>query len=387
MRVCVYGSASKTTPAWYLEEGRRLGELLAKGGHINVNGGGKTGCMGAVNEGTRAAGGRIVSVIHETFLVDREEVVPPSRPFHRRDSAPSNSQSLATRLPHPLRTPPHLTHPGRPSAEVSSGEATSLVPPTCFFQQLALHLCHPLLSDGLPLRLVHPSIPPPQFVHVDEMIVATGDGLAERKRLLVEGCDCIIALPGGAGTFDELWESVAEVGLGFRNIPIVCVNVDGYYDSFHTMITRGGPIPGKTIARKRTRKRLLSGPTLGKRYPTSAPSTPPCRSSTRRFCGHLAPGAFVGIFPSLWLLLCAANNDTLLHKPPEQLLIFEPNAERALAAAIKRHDEIKKSPASDTPHYKKLPNSLCVIVVLSGTCLYRVHACPRGGRGTSRGAP
>jgi len=44
----------------------------------------------------------------------------------------------------------------------------------------------------------------PQFVDVDEMIVATGDGLAERKRLLVEGCDCIIALPGGAGTFDEL---------------------------------------------------------------------------------------------------------------------------------------------------------------------------------------
>ena len=30
--------------------------------------------MGAANEGTRARGGKIVSVIHETFLVDKEEV-------------------------------------------------------------------------------------------------------------------------------------------------------------------------------------------------------------------------------------------------------------------------------------------------------------------------
>ena len=43
MRVCIYGSASKTTPQRYMDEARKLGELVAQGGHVNVNGGGKTG--------------------------------------------------------------------------------------------------------------------------------------------------------------------------------------------------------------------------------------------------------------------------------------------------------------------------------------------------------
>ena len=55
---------------------------------------------------------------------------------------------------------------------------------------------------------------------VSEMLVATGDGLADRKRLLMQGCEAIIALPGGVGTFDELWESVAEVALGFKDLPV-----------------------------------------------------------------------------------------------------------------------------------------------------------------------
>lgn len=36
----------------------------------------------------------------------------------------------------------------------------------------------------------------------------------ERKRILTEGADCIIALPGGLGTWDELWEMVCLKGIG-----------------------------------------------------------------------------------------------------------------------------------------------------------------------------
>lgn len=36
----------------------------------------------------------------------------------------------------------------------------------------------------------------------------------ERKRVLTEDADCIIALPGGPGTWDELWEIVCLKGLG-----------------------------------------------------------------------------------------------------------------------------------------------------------------------------
>ena len=37
-----------------------------------------------------------------------------------------------------------------------------------------------------------------------ELIVAGGDDLRERKRLLVEGADALIVLPGGPGTWDEV---------------------------------------------------------------------------------------------------------------------------------------------------------------------------------------
>lgn len=36
----------------------------------------------------------------------------------------------------------------------------------------------------------------------------------ERKRVLMEGADCIVALPGGLGTWDELWEIVCLKGIG-----------------------------------------------------------------------------------------------------------------------------------------------------------------------------
>lgn len=71
-----------------------------------------------------------------------------------------------------------------------------------------------------------------------EILVAGGNDLQERKRLLVKGADALIVLPGGPGTWDELWEMVCARNLGFTDIPIVCVNVDGYYDPFRAMLDR-----------------------------------------------------------------------------------------------------------------------------------------------------
>lgn len=71
MRVCVYGSSSSNTSAKFMEASEELGKQLALGGHVCVNGGGKTGCMGGVNEGCKKHGGKIVGVIHEMFLVDK----------------------------------------------------------------------------------------------------------------------------------------------------------------------------------------------------------------------------------------------------------------------------------------------------------------------------
>lgn len=65
---------------------------------------------------------------------------------------------------------------------------------------------------------------------LDNVIVTDGPCLGERKSKLMENCDCIISLPGGVGTFDELYQAIAERQLGLSTWPIALVNTDGYYD-------------------------------------------------------------------------------------------------------------------------------------------------------------
>ena len=58
MRVVVYGSASKDTPQAFKDASFELGRLLAQRGHICVNGGGNTGCMGSLSDGCLQHGGK-----------------------------------------------------------------------------------------------------------------------------------------------------------------------------------------------------------------------------------------------------------------------------------------------------------------------------------------
>lgn len=53
----------------------------------------------------------------------------------------------------------------------------------------------------------------------------------ERKQLMIEMADCIVALPGGFGTLDELFEALTWRQLGLHACPVGLLNVDGYYDS------------------------------------------------------------------------------------------------------------------------------------------------------------
>jgi len=149
MKVCVYGSSSKTTPKIFLDAANTLGKLLAKGQHLCINGAGKAGCMGALNDGVLECGGEVRGVILRKWIVDGEE--------------------------------------------------------------------HPAIKD---------------------LVVVDGDTLQERKMKLLEGCDCVIVLPGGIGTWDEMWETTVLSSLGMQKVPICVVNVNGYYDDFISMLHR-----------------------------------------------------------------------------------------------------------------------------------------------------
>jgi uncharacterized protein (TIGR00730 family) len=52
----------------------------------------------------------------------------------------------------------------------------------------------------------------------------------DRKRLMAELADAFIALPGGIGTLEELFEVWTWRHLGYHDQPIGLLNVDGFYD-------------------------------------------------------------------------------------------------------------------------------------------------------------
>ncbi len=52
----------------------------------------------------------------------------------------------------------------------------------------------------------------------------------ERKEKMAELADAIVALPGGCGTLEELLEIITWKQLGIHSLPIVIVNVNGYYN-------------------------------------------------------------------------------------------------------------------------------------------------------------
>jgi uncharacterized protein (TIGR00730 family) len=64
------------------------------------------------------------------------------------------------------------------------------------------------------------------------------DDMHERKRLMLELGDAVIALPGGCGTLEELFEAIAWKRLGLYFGPVVLVNVNGFYDPCIQLLDR-----------------------------------------------------------------------------------------------------------------------------------------------------
>jgi uncharacterized protein (TIGR00730 family) len=53
----------------------------------------------------------------------------------------------------------------------------------------------------------------------------------ERKRLMAERSDAFLALPGGIGTLEELFEVWTWRQLGYHDKPVGLLNTESYYDS------------------------------------------------------------------------------------------------------------------------------------------------------------
>ncbi|WP_417089845.1 TIGR00730 family Rossman fold protein [Leyella stercorea] len=69
--------------------------------------------------------------------------------------------------------------------------------------------------------------------HVDVKILC--DNLSDRKDLMIERSDVIIALPGGVGTLDEIFTVLAAASIGYHNKRVILYNIGGFWDSLIAM--------------------------------------------------------------------------------------------------------------------------------------------------------
>ncbi len=93
-----------------------------------------------------------------------------------------------------------------------------------------------------------------EVVHtgLDELI--TTRDMHERKLTMNERSDAFITLPGGFGTFEELFEIVTWAQLGLHQKPVGLLNIDGFYDELVAMLQK---MTEKGLLRKENLEILL----------------------------------------------------------------------------------------------------------------------------------
>jgi uncharacterized protein (TIGR00730 family) len=58
----------------------------------------------------------------------------------------------------------------------------------------------------------------------------------QRKQKMADLADAFVAMPGGVGTFEELFEAYTWTQLGYHRKPVALLNTDGYYDPLLAML-------------------------------------------------------------------------------------------------------------------------------------------------------
>ena len=71
---------------------------------------------------------------------------------------------------------------------------------------------------------------------IDETIIT--DGLRDRKAIMESMADILVALPGGIGTLDEIFDTLAPKTLNIHKKPIIILNHQSFYDPIKQMLEK-----------------------------------------------------------------------------------------------------------------------------------------------------
>ncbi len=101
------------------------------------------------------------------------------------------------------------------------------------------HLANTVVEQGGEIQGIMPHFMKEiEWAHPKVMDFIFTDTMSERKTLLYRDTDAIIALPGGTGTLEELFEVITLKRLGEFTKPIVILNTDNYYGPLQEMLER-----------------------------------------------------------------------------------------------------------------------------------------------------
>ena len=95
-----------------------------------------------------------------------------------------------------------------------------------------------LHGGGEVLGVIPKSLEEKEVAHHGITELTVVETMHERKRRMYDLADAVIAMPGGIGTLDELFESWTWNQLGYLNEPCGLLNIQGYFDPLVSMLDR-----------------------------------------------------------------------------------------------------------------------------------------------------
>ena len=99
-----------------------------------------------------------------------------------------------------------------------------------------------------------------EVAHTGLTDLTTVANMHERKAKMTELCDGFVALPGGIGTLDELFEAWSWNALGYHAKPFAVLNVDGFWDDMIAFLDHVAASGFMSAAR---RAQLIEAETIG----------------------------------------------------------------------------------------------------------------------------
>ncbi|MDI9243828.1 TIGR00730 family Rossman fold protein [Marinobacter sp. CHS3-4] len=100
-----------------------------------------------------------------------------------------------------------------------------------------------LAGGGKAFGVIPESLRDRELAHTGLTRLDVVSSMHERKALMAEQADAFVALPGGPGTMDEIFEAWTWAQLGYHDKPCAFLNVNGYYDqllAFLKTMTQSG---------------------------------------------------------------------------------------------------------------------------------------------------